>query len=190
MARHTSLEAWLGESADAGGSTLADLVLRYLGAFGPASVADIQAWSGLTRLRPVVDALAERLTRFTDEAGTTIYDISDGPRPDPATPAPLRYLPEYDNILLAHTDRSRVIDDAGRAAMVSANGVVPGTVLVDGFVGAFWKITRDRHRATLTLTPLGRLSKRHRADVRSEGQRLLAATAPTVPSHDLVIETG
>jgi len=190
LARHTSLEAWLGESTAAGSDTLEDLVLRYLKAFGPASVADIQAWSGLTRLRPVVDTLAGDLTQFTDESGADLYDIVDGPRPGPTTPAPLRFVPEYDNILLAHSDRTRIIDDEGRAAMTSANGVVPGTVLIDGFVGAFWKITGDRRRATLRITPLGPLSKRHRADVTAEGERLLAATAPTVPSHDIVIDPG
>jgi hypothetical protein len=153
-------------------------------------VADIQAWSGLTRLRPVVEALADQLTRFSDEAGTELYDLPDGPRPDPTSPAPLRFLPEYDNILLAHADRSRIIDDQARAAMISANGVVPGTVLIDGFAGAFWKITGDRCRATLTVTPLGPLPKRQRADITAEGERLLAATASTVPAHDLVIDGG
>jgi hypothetical protein len=187
LARHTSLETWAAPPAP-WRTSVEDVVLRYLGAFGPASVADVQAWSGLTRLRPVVTGLGHRLVTFSDESGVELFDLPDGRRPHPDTPAPIRFIAEYDNILLSHARRSRIISDDDRRLMASANGVVPGTVLVDGFVGAFWKMTSDRRRATITVTTLRRLSRGHRADVAAEGRRLLAVAAPTVATHDVVIE--
>jgi hypothetical protein len=188
QARHTSLESWAGPSGP-GTTSLEDLVLRYLRAFGPASVADVQAWSGLTRLRPVLDGLGPRLTTFHDDAGVDLFDLPDAPRPGPDAPAPVRFIAEYDNILLAHADRTRIVSDDARARMSSANGIVPGTVLVDGFVNAFWKITTSRDRATLTVTPLRPLSRRHQAAVVAEGRRLLAAAAASMPSRDVVMES-
>jgi hypothetical protein len=189
QARHTSLDAWVGSSADAGAS-VDDLVLRYLAAFGPASVADVQAWSGLTRLGEVMDRLRPDLVPWRDEAGAELFDLPDAPRPGAEVPAPVRFIPEYDNLLLAHADRHRIVSDDDRQKMFSANGVVPGTVLVDGFVAAFWKIARTGDAATLTVRPSRPLSERHLASVRSEGRRLLAVAAATVPSADLVIDVG
>jgi hypothetical protein len=189
QARHTTLEAWTGPAPDAPLSA-EDLVLRYLGAFGPASVADVQSWSGLTRLGPVVDHLGGRLMRFVDDAGVELFDVPDAPRPDPGTPAPVRFMPEFDNILLGHADRRRVISDDDRAFIFTNNGIIPRFVLVDGFVAALWKLIRSPAAATLTVTPLRRLSKRHAAAVAAEGRRLLAVIAATAPARELTIEGG
>jgi hypothetical protein len=188
QARHTSLEAWAPPALRATTSTLDDVVRRYRAAFGPASVADIQAWSGLTRLRPTVDGLGGALMRFRDEDGVELFDLPEAPRPDPDTPAPLRFLSEYDNMLLSHAERSRIIGADDRAALSRSNGIVPGTVLVDGLVAAVWKLTISRHDATVSVTPLRRLSKAQRTAVVAEAGRLLAAAVPE-PTHHVIIES-
>src|SRR4029079_11900980 len=110
-----------------------DVVVRYLRAFGPASVADVAAWAGLTGLREVLERLRHRLRTFRDERGRELFDLPDAPRPDPDTPAPSRFLPEYDNMLLSHADRSRFLLGDERAPVSTAR-IVHGTVLHDGFV--------------------------------------------------------
>jgi hypothetical protein len=167
-----------------------DLVVRYLGAFGPAAVADFQAWSGMTRTGEIFDDLRPRLTTFRDEAGVELFDLPDAPRPHADTPSPVRFIAEYDNILVSHADRRRVISDDDRKRMASANGVVPGTVLVDGFVAGLWKVTGDRRQATLTVTTLRTLPKGHAGAVRDEGRRLLAVAAATAPSSQVVVDPG
>ncbi|HEV2784267.1 MAG TPA: winged helix DNA-binding domain-containing protein [Actinophytocola sp.] len=164
-----------------------DVVLRYLAAFGPASVMDVQAWSGLTRLRPVVERLRPRLRVFTDERGRELFDLPEAPRPDADTPAPPRFLPEYDNVLLSHADRSRVIVDKRPVVLFPGNGAAMGNLLVDGFYRATWKITRAGDTATLTVDPFVKLSTKDIAEVSAEGERLLAFVAADVPNHEVVV---
>jgi hypothetical protein len=147
-----------------------DVVTRYLGAFGPASVRDVQAWSGLTRLGEVVRRLSPGLESFRDEHGVELFDLPDAPRPDPDTPAPPRFLPEYDNILLGHADRTRVNPDGHPVPLLPGNGAAAGTVLVDGCFRALWRL--DRPRATVTVTPLGRLTRQERSELTREAHRL------------------
>lgn len=189
LARHTSLGAWTGPDRGSGLST-PDLVLRYLGAFGPASVADVQSWSGLTRLGPVIDRLGGRLLTFVDDAGVELFDLPEAPRPDADTVAPVRFMSEFDNILLGHADRRRIISDEDRAFLFTSNGIIPRFVLVDGFVRALWTLTRSPARATLTVTPLRPLSTRHTAAVSAEGRRLLAAVAGDVADPTLIVTDG
>jgi winged helix DNA-binding protein len=158
----------------------ARLILRYLGAFGPATIADVQAWSGLTRLREVVQPLRPELRTFTDEVGRELFDLPDAPRPDPDTPAPVRLVAEFDNLLLSHADRTRVMAEEHRKRLFSTkNGVFPGTVLVDGFLRGEWRLSG----ATLTVTPYARLSKKDISAVEREGRRLLAFARPTADDH-------
>lgn len=171
----TTAEAWLGRPL--GGGDLATMVRRYLRAFGPATVQDVQAWSGLTRLREVVDDL--RLRRFVDDGGRELFDVSDGELPAADVPAPVRFLPEFDNVLLSFADRTRVISDDDRKRFMSArNGVLPGALLVDGFFRGTWKIARKRDTATLSVEPYRPLSARHTDRVTAEGARLLRFAAP------------
>jgi len=127
-------EAWLGGELDAEPSTDA-VVLRYLGAFGPASVADARTWSGVSGLREVFERLRPRLRTFRDERGRELFDVLDGPLPDAETLAAPRFLPEYDNLLLSHDDRSRVFNGLG-PGLPFPRGSTIGTLLVDGFYRA------------------------------------------------------
>jgi Winged helix DNA-binding domain len=177
----TLTEEWLGRPLAAAPSPEV-LLRRYLAAFGPASVADVQAWSGLTRLGEVAERLRGELRSFRDEAGRELLDLADAPLADPDVPAPVRFLPEFDNLLLAHADRTRVLSDAHRGLVVQGLAAV----LVDGFVRAVWTITREGGTATLVVEALdGRLPAAERAAVTEEGTRLLAFAAADATRHDV-----
>ena len=140
--RSTTVEAWLGRPL-ATQPSLDAVVLRYFAAFGPAAVADVATWSRLTGLREVVERLRPQLRSFRDERGRELFDLPDAPRPEPATPAPPRFLPEYDNILLSHDDRSRFVDADVRARLAGVRGRIQGAVLSDGFLGGVWRLDSD-----------------------------------------------
>ena len=161
------------------------LVLRYLAAYGPASVADIQAWSGLTRLREVTGRLGDRLRRFAGPDGEALLDLPEASRPDPGVPVPPRFLPEYDNLLLSFADRSRVIPHAGRIPLPPGNGATTGTLLLDGQWQGEWGIIRDRDQAILEVRPYVRLDAAGRDAVAAEGRRLLEFAAPARAAYDV-----
>jgi hypothetical protein len=183
--RNSTAEAWLGRPL-ASRPSLNAVVLRYLGAFGPGSVADVATWSRLTGLREVVERLRQQLRIFRDARGRELFDLPDAPRPDPDTPAPTRFLAEYDNVLLSHDDRSRFVPAEIRRALSGAAGVGHGSVLQDGFVCGVWRIERDRASgaATLTVTHT-ELTKRAAASVAAEGRRLLRFLAADVDKSDV-----
>jgi len=180
QATWTSAELWLGEPL-ARKPLIDTLIPRYLAAFGPATVADMSTWSGLTALRPVVERLRPQLRTFRDERGRELLDVPDGPLPNPRTPAPPRFLPEYDNLLIGHHDRTRVIDHAYRHV------IFIGTLLVDGFVQGTWTIKRQHEIATLTIEPLRRLTSTERKGVSQEGERLLTFAAGEAARRDVRI---
>ncbi len=184
LARHVPAQTWLGDEAPAP-MTREDLVMRYLAAFGPASAADAQAWSGLTGLRTVVEALRPRLRVFRDEQGRALYDLPDAPRPDGDTDAPPRLLPDYDNLLLSHADRTRVVSDEHRRMAYTVNGVNPGTFLVDGFVGGFWKASREGACAVVKIRPFSRLSAAARRALAAEAEQLLRFAEPDATDRDV-----
>jgi Winged helix DNA-binding domain len=188
--RHTSAEAWLGllpvpDPAVPGGAAVLDhaaLVRRYLAAFGPATVRDIQAWSGLTGLRAAVEELRAMLVTFRDEAGAELFDLQDAPRPPGDAPAPVRLVAEFDNLVLSHADRTRIFAGVDMARMYSINGIVPGSVLVDGFVAGLWRIATARKAATVTIELWEEVTDRRA--ITSEAERLLAFAAPGA-THDI-----
>jgi hypothetical protein len=187
-------ETWLGRSV--GRDTAPDeMILRYLAAFGPASVMDIQAWCWLTRLGAVVERLRPRLRTFRDERGRELFDVPDSVLPDPDTVAPVRFLPTFDNVLLSHKDRGRILgeqdgwsvgpnqfDDAFRG----------GSVLVDGFVRAGWRVEREKGpngRATLVVVPVVALTRPEETAVADEAERLLAFLAADAGDRDVRLES-
>jgi hypothetical protein len=176
----TTVEAWLGRTvADEGSPD--ETVVRYLAAFGPATVMDVRAWSGLTGLREVIDRLRPRLRTFRDERGRELFDVPEAPRPDPDMPTPPRFLPQYDNALLGHADRSRIVNEEHRKRAGAIGG---SAVLVDGFGRALWKVEKRAGTVALVITSLESLPKRDRAALDEEGARLLTFIAPDA-QHDL-----
>ena len=188
-AAHTTAEAWLGRPLDPAPS-LEETILRYLGTFGPATVKDVQTWSGLTRLGEVIERLRGSLRIFRDESGKELLDVPDAPMPDPDTPAPPRFLPEFDNLILSHADRTRVIAEKYRKAIASKNGMVPASVLVDGFVRGTWKTARSRGKATLEIKPFEPLAKEDRDALAEEGGQLVRFVGEGAEAFDVRFEHG
>ncbi|POM27872.1 hypothetical protein BTM25_22960 [Actinomadura rubteroloni] len=167
--RNALLTSWLGRAPDPLSTDAEDpvgqtLVRRYLAAFGPATTADLRAWCGLTGLPAAVTALRPELITFHDENGRELLDLPEAPRPDPDTPAPVRFLPAFDNALLGYHDRTRIVDDAHRNLSVAGTRVV----LVDGRVAATWTTKNN----TLTITPLHPLTPHDRTAITEEGETL------------------
>ncbi|SDI80804.1 Winged helix DNA-binding domain-containing protein [Frankineae bacterium MT45] len=169
---------------------LAELTHRYLAAFGPASVADLQKWSGLTRLREITDGLP--LRRYLDSGGQELLDVEGGQLVDGQTPAPVRLLAEFDNVLLSHAERSHVFDDGHRLRFMTQNGLVSSTVLVDGFVAGRWRAEKiaagERPRIAVEL--FARVSAAQRHEVTAEAIRLGAFIAPEAERADVTIEVA
>jgi hypothetical protein len=179
---NTTAEAWLGAPLET--STAADdAVLRYLAAFGPATVADIRIWSWLTGLREVVERLRPRLRTYRDEAGRELFDIEDGLLVDPDLPAPVRFLPQYDNVFLSHDDRSRILVER----MTIPDLIWRGGVLVDGFVTGAWRIRRERRQATMTIELLATVTGAQRLEIEEEAARLFAFVAADAETRDVQI---
>jgi hypothetical protein len=176
-ARWSAAEAWISCPRDEP-SAPGQLLMRYFAAFGPASVKDAQAWSGLTRLQEVADRLGSGLRRFRDDAGRELLDLPGGSRPDPGTPAPPRFLPEYDNVLLSYADRSRIITGSRAVPLPPGNGGARGTLLVDGFFRGTWHATCSAGKVTLRIETFDRLSGVDGDEVASEGMLLLRFIAP------------
>lgn len=181
------LEDWLGRPLSATPS-VDRAVLRYLAAFGPASVADARVWSGLPRLREVFDRLRPRLRTFRSPDGAELFDLPHAPRPDLDLAAPVRFLPEYDNLLLSHADRTRVIPDRRPVPLPPGEGARAGTVLVDGELRATWRLVRQDATATLHVVADPPPSSTEEADTAEEGMRLLELLAPAADQHEVIFE--
>lgn len=165
------------------------LVLFYLRAFGPATVADAQTWSGLTPLKATFERLRPRLITFRDERGKELFDLPEAPRPDPDTPAPARFLPEFDSLILAHDDRSHLLDDAHRKIVYKPNLRILPTFLVDGRVAGTWDLDAKKKTATLEMVPFAKLSKRNLEELTAEAEGLLRFVEPGAKAHEVRVVT-
>ncbi|OLT19246.1 hypothetical protein BJF79_16900 [Actinomadura sp. CNU-125] len=170
-------DSWLG-SAPAAEPDVDALMLRYLAAYGPASAADAQTWSGLAALGEVFDRLRPRLRVFADDAGCELFDLPDAPRPDEDVPAPARFLPEFDALVLAHADRRRIIADAHRPSLTTKNLRVRAVFLWDGFARGVWETEYKRRVATLRLRPFEPLPPEAVEALTAEGEALLRFVEP------------
>jgi len=177
-------ESWLGKPI-ATATDPSALLLRYFAAFGPASVADAQSWSGLQSLRAVVDKLRPKLKTFRDERGRELFDVADAPRPEDDTPAPIRFLQEFDNVLMGYQDRARILDDAHKPFVLLPGLRVASTILIDGRIAAAWKVGRVKKRAVMSIQPFQKMSKQTIAGVTAEGERLSQFMEPDAAGHDV-----
>ncbi|MCY4147491.1 MAG: winged helix DNA-binding domain-containing protein [Chloroflexi bacterium] len=169
-ATYTTAANWLGEAKQ---SDLATLFRRYLAAFGPASVMDFQTWCGITSLKTALAPVLKTLVAYRSEAGAQLVDLPDLPLLPEHAPALIRFLPEYDNILIAHKDRARILPEPHRKKVFLSAGRVLGAVLIDGFVGAIWKVSREKSRARLSINLFEAVAAECQAAIEAEGLRLL-----------------
>ncbi|MBT2511684.1 AlkZ family DNA glycosylase [Streptomyces sp. ISL-98] len=179
----TTVEKWVGRPSKPVPAPDAT-VLRYLAAFGPASVKDMQTWCGLTRLKDAFERLRPQLLVFQDENGVELVDLPDAPRPDEDTPGPPRFLPEYDNLLFSHADRTRVVPAEYRGRTWNNNQGY-STLLVDGFLAGIWRLDETKDAAVVTVEPFGTLTRTQRAEVTEEAERLLGMMTPAAAGHDV-----
>jgi Winged helix DNA-binding domain len=174
LTKMTTAEKWLNKPLDAKAAP-GEMVLRYLAAFGPASIADIRAWCGLAGMAEIVATLKARLRRFRSEAGVELFDLPTAPRPDPDIETPARLLPGFDNLVLSHADRSRFLAEEHRSRIATSNGIFHPTLLVDGRIAGTWKMARSKRDASIEMAPFGRLGADQRRALRDEASALLKA---------------
>lgn len=180
----TLADAWLKGTLSEDDSPL-PLARRYLAAFGPASPQDFQTWSALPSARQAFEALRGELRAFRDERGRELWDLPDAPRPPADADAPARFLPDFDNLVLSHADRTRVIAGEHRGKVTSRNLQVAATFLLDGFVAGTWKVERKKRAAALVLAPFGKLGKRDLEALTAEGERLLRFCEPDAEDYSV-----
>jgi hypothetical protein len=182
--KFTLAELWLNQSIPTE-DNLRDLVRRYLAAFGPARVTDIQTWSGLPKLKDAVEKLRPDLLTYLDEQGVELFDLPDAPLPDADAPAPGRFLPEFDNLLLSHSNRTRVVADEHRSRVYLPGLRVAATFLVDGFVSGVWKIEKTKGIAALLVEPFAPLAKHSRAALAEEAERLVRFVESSAKAYEV-----
>ncbi|RPI20697.1 MAG: winged helix DNA-binding domain-containing protein [Acidobacteria bacterium] len=180
-------DSWLGRPVSTS-DNLRQLVFRYLAAFGPASATDMQTWSGLPKLKETFEELRPELKTYRDENRRELFDLHDGPIPDSDVPAPARFLPEYDNLLLSHTNRTRVIPDEHRSRVFLPGLRVRGTILVDGFVGGAWRVDKEKNAAILVIEPFVKLTRGDRAALNEEAEKLVRFLEPQAKSFGIKVE--
>jgi hypothetical protein len=185
--KFTLAESWIQRSIPME-NDFRGLALRYLAAFGPAGVTDLQTWSGLEKLKDAVEKLKPELMVYQDENGRELYDLPDTTLPDPETPAPIRFLPEYDNVLLSHSNRTRIIAEEHRKQVYLPGLRVASTILIDGFVAGVWKSDTKKGVATLTITPFAAISPQTRTALEAEGESLLRLAEPDAKKYAVVFD--
>lgn len=181
-------EDWLGGPVDLSAPDPRALALRYLAAFGPATPADFQSWSGLTATREVLDGLRPDLVLLQDTRGRVLFDLPGAPRPPGDTPAPARFVAAFDNLVLGHADRERIVSEQHRPRMCTKNLQVPPTILVDGFVAGTWRAERVRRVGTVVVQPFAPLDPAARRGLAEEGEALARFVEPKARSWSVRFE--
>jgi hypothetical protein len=166
------------------------LVRRYLAAFGPATLSDLARFAGqvASRIRPTLERLSPKLRRFRDAEGRTYFDLPTAARPSADTTAPVRFLPRYDEVLIAYEHRDRVVDRRHRGTLYSKNGIIEASLLVDGVVAGTWGLIADARAAILWVRPFGRLAKPDRQEAAAEGERLARFIAPDAKAYGVTFK--
>jgi hypothetical protein len=182
-------EEWIGRRIPKQ-ERMRELVLRYLAAFGPASATDMQTWSGMPKLKETFEKLKPELRVYRDEGRRELFDLPDVELPDADAPAPVRFLPEYDNLLLSHSKRTRVVADEHRSRVYLPGLRVAATVLVDGFVRGAWTVEKGKGAAALVVSMFEEVTKRDRAAIEAEGERLVRFVEPKARSFEVRFAEG
>jgi hypothetical protein len=180
----TLADSWIGQPFTADADFRA-LFFRYLAAFGPASATDMQTWSGLAKLKDAVEKLKPELVIYRDEQNREIFDLPDMPLPDSDTPVPVRFLPEFDNLLLSHAKRTRILADEYRSKVYLPGLRVAATILIDGFVAGTWTVTKKKGVAALTIVAFDTLTPQNRADLAEEAERLIRFIETDAKSYEI-----
>ena len=185
-------DAWIRSARQPGvDDAVRHAVRRHLGAFGPATIADISSWSAMRTpvIRAALDALGPALRTFSDQRGRTLYDLKGSPIPDPDTPAPVRFLPKWDSTLLAYAppERVRILSETHRKTVIGKNGDVAQTILIDGMVAGTWRVVATPRQATVVVAALGRIARSDRAAIVAEGERLARFIAPDSSAHGVTV---
>jgi hypothetical protein len=181
--RFALAEAWVGELSRKEGAD--DLVLRYLAAFGPASATDVQTWSAMQGAKESIEALRPKLVSLRDERKRELFDLPKAPRPGPDAAAPPVFLPEFDNLVLAHTDRRRFVADGHRKRVYLPGLRIAATFLVDGFVAGTWHIERKKGAATLVVEPFEPLARKTQGELAAEADGLARFVEPDARTFDV-----
>jgi hypothetical protein len=178
-------DRWLGKKL-ASRTPLHDLLLRGISATGPSSSADLRTWSAMPGIKEALEDLRPQLKTFRDSGGRELFDLPDALRPRADTPAPVRFLGEYDNVALSHSGRSRIIDKQhAKLVNFQKNGRRAFAVLVDGFIGASWQIERKKDVAAIRVMPFEKLSKALLDELAAEGERLVRFVEPDATTYKL-----
>src|SRR5437899_1578275 len=185
-APYVAARHWIGAGRrPAEDAAVERLIRRCLGAFGPATLADICKFTGQVpaRIRPVLDRLAPDLRRFADEQGRALFALPRAPRPKAEVPAPVRFLPRYDEVLIAYQHRDRVIAPRHPPAIYAKNATLEATLLVDGFVRGTWDLAASREQALLRIRPFEKLAPPDRRAALDEGEQPARFLAPDARAH-------
>lgn len=175
---YTTAESWLGQPIDQT-EYITELWQRYLAAYGPASIMDFQFWTGLVRLQKPLKQQAEALglLQYQHSNGRILYDLPDAEIVEREAPAPVRFMPDYDNLIIGHKDRTHIIADEDYNKVFLSAARVSATILIDGFVAGTWKIESKKGHATLNISPFRNINADDQRALLEEGERLVRFVA-------------
>jgi hypothetical protein len=192
--RYVAAQTWLKDmEMPSGDEGLQLLIRRYLGAYGPASVADVGRWLGerrMPRLRKALDALGDEIRRDHADDGRELVDLADAPLASGDEPAPARFLSRWDSVVIGYDDRTRILPPKLSAAVIKKNADILATFLVDGLIGGTWTSETVKGRGILRLSPLVTVPKATWAALEEEGERLVRFVERDANRHEVSWQRG